>query len=103
MITSIEANSEVFRAIRLRLRIAAGLSAVLLAIFIGNLLLMSGLADYAAYQSGRDEIPPSIAYSVFLIGAGVSASLIYVWVTNQVIDPRIRRSISRQRPPVEAG
>lgn len=90
---NMELNSEIKRAIRLRLRLAAGLSVLLLAIFVGNLLLMSGLADLAAYEAGGGAIPPGIAYSLFLIGAGAAASLLYVWVANRIIDPLIARSM----------
>ena len=82
-------NAQLQRAIRSRIRLAFGLSGLLLTGFLGYLLLLSIGAGPAAVDApfGLNLI---VFASLSLVVLGIVASGVYVYWANRYLDPRIR-------------
>lgn len=88
---------------RVKFRVVALVSAILVAIFFGNILLMSTFADVASVRIAG-SVSVGILYSIFVIFAGAGATMAYSWWANHWLDPatedaaeKIRRAMNSEK------
>lgn len=92
-------DDQIVTVAREKLRIVSLISAILIAVLIGNVLLMSTFAHVASMRL-LGSVSFGIAYSVFVILAGAAATAFYSWWANRWADPATQRAAEKLlRPP----